>query len=163
MSDFTALFHTVVFEKQGSFVHTYGNDAKVISSLFRYRTKYVKNRHSLMCGFPISCLVKNLRVVIDEEISYRCDFDMNIDTLGEKQYGEFVKASELKGLSGSVLFNDDKSYLYYLDRYQDSSEINSHNDGCVSKSENNNSYHNTHSSIAYIPHGGGNTLKLRKV
>lgn len=146
MSVFTSLFHTVVFEKQGSFVHTYGNDAKVISSLFRYRTKYVKNRHSLMCGFPISCLVKNLRVVMDAEISYKCDFDMDPDTLGEKQYGEFVKAGELKGLSDSVSFDDDKSYLYYLDRYQDLSEITSHNDGCVSRSGN-----------------SSNILKLRKV
>jgi hypothetical protein len=100
---------------------------------------------------------------MDAEISYKCDFDMDPDTLGEKQYGEFVKAGELKGLSDSVSFDDDKSYLYYLDRYQDLSEITSHNDGCVSRSENNNSYHNTHPSIEYIPYGSGNTLKLKKV
>lgn len=131
MSGLKSVRHIVVFEKQGSFIHTYGNDAKVISAVFGYRTKYIKKRHSLMCGFPISIFVRNLLVVIDAEVSFKCDFVIDKDLLGEKQYSEYVHAKDVKGLSDSIVFDSDRSYLYYLDNYDESFEINSHNDGCA--------------------------------
>ena len=59
----------IVLLKVGSFYHSYGKDAYIISYLFNYQLKRLENNYST-CGFPISTINKVQSVLEEKNINY---------------------------------------------------------------------------------------------
>ena len=59
----------LVLFKIGTFYQTYGKDSYIISYLFGYKTKRIQDNYST-CGFPASCLSKNLARLEENKINY---------------------------------------------------------------------------------------------
>lgn len=108
----------VLLFKYGSFYESFGDDAFVISKIFKY--KLVKIKDSYKCGFPInrlSYVLDNLCnesinfVVIDEGIKKR-DFEDN-------KYLEYRINDEIK-----MNINDINKIIKYLNNNEFNIEIN---------------------------------------
>lgn len=60
---------TLIMVKIGSFYHSYGKDAYILSYLFNYQIKSIENSYNT-CGFPISASTKILKNLEDKKINY---------------------------------------------------------------------------------------------
>ena len=60
---------SILLVKIGTFYHTYGRDAYIMSYLFDYQIKKVEANYDT-CGFPKSTINRVLKKLEDEKISY---------------------------------------------------------------------------------------------
>ena len=109
---------SILLVKVGTFYHTYGRDAYIISYLFGYQIKKVESNVDT-CGFPKSAINKILKKLEDEKISYiTLNRSLNYELEEQNEFKADNKYKEMYNKSHKYLnkkLKIDSIYQYLLE------------------------------------------------
>ena len=113
---------SILLVKVGTFYHTYGRDAYIISYLFGYQIKKVEANMDT-CGFPKSAINKIIKKLEDEKISYiTLNRSLNYEVEDQSNFKTENKYKDMYNKAHKYLAKKlkiDNIYQYLLENIQE--------------------------------------------